>query len=49
MISGCGNCYGAASPTIPCCNTCNDVIQVYNEKTWGYDVRDFIQCNDNSH
>ena len=46
MISDCGDCYGAASSTTPCCNTCNEVTQAYEEKRWRYNVKDFKQCEE---
>ena len=44
----CGLCYGAANPNQPCCNTCNEVIKAYQDKGWGYDIKDFKQCNENN-
>ena len=44
----CGLCYGAESALIQCCNTCNDVIQAYTAKGWGYNIADFRQCDVNN-
>ena len=42
----CGFCYGAASQTVPCCNTCNEVIEAYKVKGWDYNINDFEICDD---
>ena len=40
----CGVCYGAATTTQPCCNSCRDVVEAYRAQFWGYDVNNFEQC-----
>lgn len=30
----CGQCYGAETPEKPCCNTCDDLRRVYEERGW---------------
>jgi hypothetical protein len=35
------SCYGASNDI---CETCNDVVNAYKKKNWGYDVNNFIQC-----
>ncbi|XP_076291836.1 endoplasmic reticulum-Golgi intermediate compartment protein 3 isoform X2 [Lasioglossum baleicum] len=46
----CGDCYGAASASIECCNTCEDVREAYRQKKWAPpDPGDIKQCqNDKS-
>ncbi|XP_076633361.1 endoplasmic reticulum-Golgi intermediate compartment protein 3 [Colletes latitarsis] len=47
----CGDCYGAASEKIKCCNTCDDVRKAYKQKNWAppSDPELILQCkNDNS-
>ena len=41
----CGNCFGAGEPG-QCCNTCDDIIQAYKKKRWGYKESDFGPCRD---
>ena len=31
---GCGSCYGAESPRIKCCNSCDDLMRAYAAKGW---------------
>ncbi|XP_076764323.1 endoplasmic reticulum-Golgi intermediate compartment protein 3 [Xylocopa sonorina] len=33
-VKVCGDCYGASSETIKCCNTCEDVREAYRLKNW---------------
>lgn len=42
----CGDCYGADSPDVRCCNTCNDLIQAYQRKQWSVTdiLRNATQC-----
>lgn len=41
----CGSCYGAATDSSRCCNTCADLKQVYAERRWGFpDASNFEQC-----
>jgi len=41
----CGSCYGAESPTYPCCNTCEEVRKAYQSKGWALNDPDGIeQC-----
>ena len=42
----CGSCYGAETPELKCCNTCQDVKQAYTKKTWKFDPRGVEQCKD---
>ncbi|KAL6257406.1 hypothetical protein P5V15_010978 [Pogonomyrmex californicus] len=46
----CGDCYGAATDEMKCCNTCEDVWEAYRRKKWAPpDPSDVKQCqNDNS-
>ncbi|CAK9814971.1 Endoplasmic reticulum-Golgi intermediate compartment protein 3 [Anthophora plagiata] len=46
----CGDCYGAASEDIKCCNTCEDVKNAYKSKKWAPpDLGEIKQCqNDKS-
>ncbi|XP_071633172.1 endoplasmic reticulum-Golgi intermediate compartment protein 3 isoform X1 [Temnothorax longispinosus] len=46
----CGDCYGAATDTMKCCNTCEDVWEAYRRKKWAPpDPADVKQCqNDKS-
>ena len=41
----CGNCFGAGEPG-QCCNTCDEIIQAYKKKKWGYKESDFGPCRD---
>ena len=45
-FSDCGSCYGAETKNIPCCDTCNEVIQAHEAKGWTYNVTEFEQCNE---
>ncbi|XP_053981386.1 endoplasmic reticulum-Golgi intermediate compartment protein 3 [Hylaeus volcanicus] len=50
-VKECGDCYGAASETIQCCNTCEDVREAYRLKNWAppSDPAKIKQCqNDKS-
>jgi len=40
----CGNCWGAESPDVACCNTCDDVKKAYLAKGWSFDSRKVEQC-----
>lgn len=40
----CGSCYGAESPEMKCCNSCDDVKKAYSRKTWKFDPRGIEQC-----
>mmetsp|Transcript_16272 Transcript_16272/g.27496 ORF Transcript_16272/g.27496 Transcript_16272/m.27496 type:complete len:415 (-) Transcript_16272:109-1353(-) len=42
----CGDCYGADSDDIKCCNTCNELIQAYQRKQWSVNeiLRNSTQC-----
>lgn len=42
----CGPCYGAHKEEGQCCNTCDDVIEAYNEKKWKTDLLQYTaeQC-----
>ncbi|XP_025160500.1 endoplasmic reticulum-Golgi intermediate compartment protein 3 isoform X2 [Harpegnathos saltator] len=46
----CGDCYGAATETLECCNTCDDVQMAYRLKKWAMpDLAKIKQCqNDKS-
>ena len=33
----CGDCYGAASASIRCCNTCSQLVRAYQDKGWVLD------------
>ena len=41
---GCGSCYGAETPTLKCCNTCQDVERAYKEKGWTFEPGNVAQC-----
>ena len=45
-FSDCGSCYGAETKNIPCCDTCNEVIQAHKAKGMNYNITDFKQCNE---
>ncbi|CAK9828500.1 Endoplasmic reticulum-Golgi intermediate compartment protein 3 [Anthophora retusa] len=49
-VKVCGDCYGAASEDIKCCNTCEDVKNAYKSKKWAPpDPGEIKQCqNDKS-
>ncbi|XP_012151171.1 endoplasmic reticulum-Golgi intermediate compartment protein 3 isoform X2 [Megachile rotundata] len=49
-VETCGDCYGAASEKIKCCNTCEDVRKAYSDKNWAPpDPGSIKQCqNDKS-
>ncbi|KAJ1406118.1 hypothetical protein B484DRAFT_211831 [Ochromonadaceae sp. CCMP2298] len=42
----CGDCFGASSEDIKCCNTCNELIQAYQRKQWSVSeiLRNSTQC-----
>jgi hypothetical protein len=40
--SGTTSCYGAKAQND--CLTCDDVVNAYTERGWGYDTSDFAQC-----
>jgi hypothetical protein len=43
----CGNCYGAETPEKNCCNSCEEVVEAYEGKSWG--ISDFdmwSQCKE---
>ena len=42
----CGDCYGADTETLRCCNTCNELIQAYQQKQWSINeiLRNSTQC-----
>jgi len=42
----CGDCYGADSEDVKCCNTCNELIQAYQRKQWSVNEiqRNSTQC-----
>jgi len=40
----CGDCWGAQSPSIPCCNTCEDVRRAYEAKGWLLNRDTVPQC-----
>jgi len=40
----CGDCYGAQSATIPCCNTCDDLRRAYEAKGWLLNRDTVPQC-----
>jgi len=42
----CGDCYGAQSPAIPCCNTCDDLRRAYEAKGWLLNRDNVPQCVD---
>jgi len=43
--SGCGDCYGAESEQIKCCNTCELVQEAYRAKGWAFtDAAKIKQC-----
>ncbi|XP_076243719.1 endoplasmic reticulum-Golgi intermediate compartment protein 3 isoform X2 [Calliopsis andreniformis] len=46
----CGDCYGAATDKLKCCNTCEDVREAYRLKSWKPpDLENIKQCqNDKS-
>ena len=33
----CPSCFGAESPTQPCCHTCDDLLRAYGERGWASD------------
>lgn len=39
----CGDCYGAGEPG-QCCNTCEEVREVYKKKGWGFVMKGVKQC-----
>ena len=45
-FSDCGPCYGAETKNVPCCDSCNEVIQAHEAKGWTYNVTEFEQCNE---
>jgi len=42
----CGDCFGADTPEIRCCNTCDQLIQAYQLKQWSVSeiLRNSTQC-----
>jgi hypothetical protein len=47
LAPSCGSCYGAQTAEKQCCNTCEDLVQAYQGKSWG--IRDFTswaQCRE---
>jgi len=40
----CGDCYGAQTPSKPCCNTCQDVQEAYEAKGWLLNRDNVPQC-----
>jgi len=40
----CGDCYGAKSQAIPCCNTCDDLRRAYEAKGWLLNRDTVPQC-----
>lgn len=41
----CGSCYGAETPDLTCCNTCDNVREAYRRKGWAFASADTIeQC-----
>ena len=42
----CGDCFGADTPELRCCNTCNQLIQAYQAKQWSVSeiLRNSTQC-----
>lgn len=42
----CGDCYGAQSTNVSCCNSCHDLIQAYQVKSWSIEsiLRNSTQC-----
>jgi len=40
----CGDCYGAQSKAIPCCNTCDDLRRAYEAKGWLLNRDNVPQC-----
>ncbi|XP_070153293.1 endoplasmic reticulum-Golgi intermediate compartment protein 3 [Polyergus mexicanus] len=43
----CGDCYGAATESLRCCNTCEDVREAYRSKKWAPpDAANIKQCQD---
>ncbi|XP_029038336.1 endoplasmic reticulum-Golgi intermediate compartment protein 3 isoform X2 [Osmia bicornis bicornis] len=49
-VETCGDCYGAATDKLKCCNTCDDVREAYSHKNWAFpDPATIKQCqNDKS-
>lgn len=41
----CGSCYGAETPELSCCNTCEQVREAYRKKGWAFsDPSSIEQC-----
>lgn len=41
----CGSCYGAETPELNCCNTCEQVREAYRKKGWAFsDPSSIEQC-----
>jgi len=40
----CGSCYGAETPDVKCCNTCQEVKQQYIRKSWKFVPSTVEQC-----
>jgi hypothetical protein len=47
--SNCLTCYGAESPIIKCCNTCDDVRKAYKLKNWHFSPFGIEQCKNELH
>ena len=46
----CEDCYGAATPEQPCCNTCEEVRNAYRKKGWEFkDPKSIVQCAREQH
>jgi hypothetical protein len=45
-VDKCGDCYGAETDDVKCCNTCDDLIKAYQHKEWGIApiLRNATQC-----
>lgn len=43
--SKCGSCYGAETPELRCCNTCEEIREGYRRKGWAFlDPKNYEQC-----
>lgn len=42
----CGDCFGSETPTLKCCNTCDDLLKAYQVKGWAIDgvLKNSTQC-----
>ena len=45
IILDCKDCYGAQLSDDQCCNNCEEVVRAYNDRNWGFDRTQFLQCN----